>query len=107
VIAVGLGGIYTEIFNDLVLCVAPVSVEKARLMIERLKGHEILRGARGSVLRDISALAQLVSDVSWLLFRFRGIEELDLNPVFLFEHGCTAGDARLIPTDGRTHQRSN
>ncbi|MCK5827475.1 acetate--CoA ligase family protein, partial [Candidatus Bipolaricaulota bacterium] len=107
VIAVGLGGIYTEIFNDLVLRVAPVSKDEARHMIEALKGIEILKGARGSTLRDIPALAQLVSDVSWLPFRSHGIEELDLNPVFLFEHGCVAGDARLISTRGSTHQRSD
>lgn len=107
VIAVGLGGIYTEIFKDLVLRVAPVSVDEARQMIEALKGIKILKGARGSVLRDISALARLVSDVSQLPFRFGGIEELDLNPVFLFERGCAAGDARLIPTNGRITQRRN
>ena len=107
VIAVGMGGIYTEIFNDLVLRVAPVSADDALAMIENLKGRELLSGARGSSLRDSRALAQLVSDVSWLPFRFSGIGELDLNPVFLFEHGCAAGDARLIPTRDSTHQRSD
>ena len=107
VIAVGLGGIYTEILRDLVLRVAPVSVDEAQQMIGQLKGGEILRGTRGNTPRDILALAQLVSDVSWLPFRFSGIEELDLNPVFLFEHGCAAGDARLIPTSDSTHQRSD
>jgi len=107
VIAVGLGGIYTEIFKDLVLRVAPVSVDEARQMVEQLKGREILRGARGSRCRDRVALAQLVSAVSWLPFRYGGIEELDLNPVFLFEQGCAAGDARVIPTQDSRHQRSD
>jgi len=103
VIAVGLGGIYTEIFKDLALRIAPVSIDEAHRMIESLNGIEILRGARGKVLRDISALAQLVSDISQLPFRFRGIEEVDLNPVFLFERGCAAGDVRLIPASGATY----
>lgn len=103
VIAVGLGGIYTEIFKDLALRIAPVSIDEAHRMIESLNGIEILRGARGKVLRDISALAQLVSDISQLPFRFRGIEEVDLNPVFLFEQGCAAGDVRLIPASGATY----
>jgi len=107
VIAVGLGGIYTEIFKDLELRVAPVSVSEAHRMIESLGGIEILRGARGKVLRDVPALAQLVSDISRLPFRFEGIEELDLNPVFLFERGCAAGDVRLIPIGGATTQRSD
>jgi len=107
VIAVGLGGIYTETFKDVVLRVAPVSVDEAHRMIESLGGIEILRGARGKVLRDVPALAQLVSDVSRLPFRFHGVEELDLNPVFLFERGCAAGDVRLIPISGATTQRSD
>ena len=106
VIAVGLGGIYTEIFKDLELRVAPVSVGEAQQMIEQLNGCDILKGTRGSVHRDIVALAQLVSDVSWLPFRYAGIEELDLNPVFLLKHGCAAGDARVIPTHDSRHQRS-
>jgi len=107
VIAVGLGGIHTEIFKDIVLRVAPISVDEAHRMIESLNGIEILRGARGKLHRDIFALAQLVSDISRLLLLFPGIEELDLNPVFLFERGCAAGDVRLIPTSGGTHQRSD
>ena len=107
VIAVGLGGIHTEIFKDIVLRVAPISVDEAHRMIESLNGIEILRGARGKLHRDIFALAQLVSDISHLPLLFPGIEELDLNPVFLFERGCAAGDVRLIPTSGGTHQRSD
>ena len=107
VIAVGLGGIYTEIFKDLVVRVAPVSVDEAHRMIESLNGIEILRGARCQVLRDIHALAQLASDVSQLPFRFQGIAELDLNPVFLFERGCAAGDVRLIPESRPTAQMSD
>ena len=106
VIAVGLGGIYTEVFSDLALRVAPVSVEEARQMIETLRGIDLLKGARGSVLRDIASLSQLVSDISWLALRFDGIEELDLNPVFLLERGCMAADARLIPSDDVPMQRS-
>ncbi len=105
VIAVGLGGIYTEIFGDLSLQIAPVSPHQAVTMIECLKGVRIFTGARSSISRDLESLAQLVSDVSWLPFRFRGIGELDLNPVFLFEHGCAVGDARLIPAQGKV-QRS-
>ena len=107
VIAVGLGGIYTEILRDLALRVAPVSTDEALQMIESLKGIKILKGARGGVLLDIPALARLVSDVSHLPFRFHGIEELDLNPVFLFEKGCVAGDARLIPANEAPRQRSD
>ena len=42
------------------------------------------------------ALAQAVSKVSQIGLQYPEIEELDLNPVFLFEHGCAAADVRLV-----------
>ncbi len=107
VVAVGLGGIFTEVFRDVVSRIAPVTIEEARRMIEDLRGIGVLRGARGSVLRDLGALAQLVSRVSRLPFEFAGIDELDLNPVFLFERGCVAGDARILLASDRTDGRSD
>ena len=107
VIAVGLGGIFTEMFRDVVLRVAPVKDEEARRMIEELRGIGVLRGARGSVLRDVGALARLVSRISRLPFEFAGLDELDLNPVFLFERGCAAGDARILRVSDRSDGRSD
>ena len=110
VIAVGLGGIFTEIIQDIILRVAPVSEEEARRMIDQLRGVTLLRGARGRVSRDIPSVAQLVARISRLPFEFAGLTELDLNPVFLFKRGCAAGDARIIlasdATDA-TDQRSD
>jgi acetyltransferase len=107
VVAVGLGGVFTEIFRDVVLRVAPVSEEEAQRMIDRLRGVGLLQGARGRVLRDVGALANLVSRISRLPFEFSGLGELDLNPVFLFERGCAAGDARIIPASDCTYGRSD
>ena len=105
VIAVGLGGIHTEIFGDVSLRVTPVSVDEAQQMIESLRGVDLLRGVRGNISRDLAALAQLVSDISRLPHQFEGIEELDLNPVFLLERGCAIGDVRIIPEGGSMDQR--
>jgi acetate---CoA ligase (ADP-forming) len=97
VIAVGLGGIYAEVFRDVSLCVAPVSRNESRQMIEELRSISLLQGARGQRPRDLSALAELVSSLSHLPFRVSGIQSLDLNPVFVLEQGCVLGDVRVIP----------
>jgi acyl-CoA synthetase (NDP forming) len=47
VVAFGLGGIYTEIFHDIVLNIAPVNTAQATRMIHSIKGIKILQGARG------------------------------------------------------------
>jgi acyl-CoA synthetase (NDP forming) len=96
VVAVGLGGIYAESLADVALRVAPIGEAEALDAIESLRGAAVLRGARGEKGRDVRALARLVVKVSALGARFSDLAELDLNPVFLFEHGCTAADARLV-----------
>jgi acyl-CoA synthetase (NDP forming) len=96
VVAVGLGGIYAETLGDVSLRVAPIVTSEARRMIAELRGEPILRGARRRREHDVGALADLVATVSELGARFPDLVELDLNPVFLFEHGCAVADARLI-----------
>jgi len=103
VIAVGLGGIYTELLGDVALRVAPIGRDEAATMIDGLRGAPILRGVRGQAARDLDALADLLARVSELPFRFPEIEELDLNPVFLLEQGAKIGDVRLVRT--QSHNR--
>jgi len=98
VVAVGLGGIYTEVLGDIALRVAPIGEAEALRAIGSLRGASILRGARGRSL-DVRALSRIVSRVSEIGVRFPGIQALDLNPVFLFECGCVAADARILVSD--------
>ena len=102
VIAFGLGGIYTEVLQDVAFRVAPIDQHEARVMIDELRGAAILHGVRGRAPRDLGALAELLADVSELPFRFPEIGELDMNPVFLFEQGLQIGDVRVIPADSPT-----
>ena len=47
VAAVGLGGIYTEIFGDVAVGLAPLDVAEAERMLFSLRGAPLLAGARG------------------------------------------------------------
>jgi acyl-CoA synthetase (NDP forming) len=96
IVAVGLGGIFTETLRDLSLRVAPVSEAEARTMLDELRGGDILAGARGRAPRDRDALVDLISRVSRLPFEYPGIRELDLNPIFCLKRGCAIADARVL-----------
>jgi len=96
VIAVGLGGVYTEILGDLSLRIAPIDHTEAGKMLEEIHAHALLTGVRGEAPRDRAALIDLLVRVSELPFRVDGIAELDLNPVFARETGYWVGDVRLI-----------
>jgi acetyltransferase len=96
VVAFGLGGIYTEIWRDITLRVAPVDRMEAEAMIQEIKYLPLLKGARGQAPRDLDALADVLVTFSQLPFQYPEISEIDLNPVFLFSEGLVVGDVRII-----------
>ncbi len=96
VVAFGLGGIYTEIWRDVALRVAPVTAAEAHEMIRSLRSFPLLAGARGGRRSDLDALAEMLARFSQLPLEFPEVGEIDLNPVFVFEKGLAVGDARVI-----------
>ena len=96
VVAFGLGGIYTEIWHDISLRVAPVDRAEAERMIREIKSLPLLKGIRGQGSRDLDALADVLVTFSQLPFCYPEIGEVDLNPVFLFSKGLVVGDVRVI-----------
>ena len=95
VVAIGLGGIFVEIFKDVVFRVCPISVKDAEDMVLELKGYEILKGARGKKPINFNTLYDTLVKVSRLAITQR-IKELDINPLFCNEKGCFAADVRII-----------
>jgi acyl-CoA synthetase (NDP forming) len=96
VVAFGLGGIYTEVWRDIVLRVAPIGREEAAAMIREIKSLPLLEGVRGQEPCDLDALADVLAQFSQLPFRYPDIGEIDLNPVFMFSEGLAVGDVRVI-----------
>ena len=98
-VMVGLGGITTELFRDVVYRPAPVGVDEAAAMLEELKAVALLKGFRGAAKADIAALSQLIAQVSWLAARLRDqVSEIELNPVLLHAEGqgVTIVDALVV-----------
>jgi acetate---CoA ligase (ADP-forming) len=100
VVMVGLGGIFVEIFGEVVMRVAPITRQDAGEMIESLRGVQILKGTRGEEPSDLEAVIEALLRLSQLLVDFPAIKELDINPLRVFHQadGCRALDARIILT---------
>ena len=98
VVLVGLGGIFVEIFEEVVVRVAPISRSEALEMIESLRGVQILKGARGHKPVDIQAAVEALLRLSQLVMDFPEIKELDINPLRVLQEGggVRALDARII-----------
>jgi acyl-CoA synthetase (NDP forming) len=110
VVLVGIGGIFTEIFRDTAIELAPVDSTTARAMLGRLKGASLLNGYRSQEPLDIVAIADAVSALSRLLSERQDILEIDVNPFIAYPDGAGAVDAlvRLDAGLSRSSQkRSN
>jgi acetyltransferase len=97
-VMLGSGGIYLEVLKDVVFAPTPISVEEAKALIGRLKTAPILQGVRGQAPADVDALAELVSRVAELARAEGNIDQLDLNPVFVYPagEGVVAVDALIV-----------
>ena len=98
-IMVGLGGVTTELFRDVVYRPAPVSAVEAGAMLAELKAAPLLNGFRGAAKADVAALSQLIAQVSVLAAQHASeISEIELNPVLVHPEGqgVTIVDALVV-----------
>ncbi|MGE5248054.1 MAG: acetate--CoA ligase family protein, partial [Verrucomicrobiota bacterium] len=93
----GLGGIFVEVMRDVSFRVAPLSEKDAEEMISEIRGYRALTGLRGRPPADLGAVRSLLLQVSAFLSAHPGIEEMDLNPVIVYERGLVIADARVVP----------
>src|SRR4249920_374959 len=100
VAAVGLGGIYTEIFGDVAVGLAPLDVAEAERMLYSLRGAPLMAGARGRPPCDVRAAAEAAVALSRVAASHPEIAEIEINPLLVTPDGAVALDARVIEIDG-------
>jgi acetate---CoA ligase (ADP-forming) len=99
-VMVGLGGITTELFRDVIYRPAPVNAAEASAMLGELKAAPLLDGFRGAAKADVAALSQLIAQISVLAARYaKEISEIEINPVLVHPEGkgVTIVDALVVP----------
>jgi hypothetical protein len=66
-------------------------------MILETRGSALLRGYRGQPSADIDALADMLARLSLFASdQAEYVDSVDLNPVFVSEHGAVAADALIV-----------
>ena len=98
-VLVGLGGVFTEVFEDVSHRLAPVSEGEADAMLDDLDAADLLAGYRDAPAVDRAAVARVVRAVGDLLAERDEVAEVDLNPVLATDAGATALDALVVLTD--------
>jgi acetyl coenzyme A synthetase (ADP forming)-like protein len=100
IVAFGTGGVELELWNDVVLRLAPIGLEEARRMLDSIRGRALLDGFRGAPRADRDALVDAIQRVSRLMEDVPEVLELDLNPLVALPpgQGVVAVDARVRVT---------
>jgi acyl-CoA synthetase (NDP forming) len=92
----GVGGIFTELYKDVTFRVIPLQKFDAEDMVGEIKGKALLEGFRGMkankklVIDLINKVGKIGEDL------IDNIDEMDLNPVFVYENDICVVDAKLI-----------
>jgi acyl-CoA synthetase (NDP forming) len=95
-VLVGLGGIMTEILDDVAIRLAPLEAGAAASMLDELRGARLLLGARGRPPVDREALVTMLVALSRLGVERPDVLEVDLNPVIASPTGALAVDALVV-----------
>ena len=98
VILFGIGGIFVEALNDVIIKVAPITGREAGEMIDGVRGSALLKGFRGGLKADLDALKECLVRVSRLLYEHPEIQKLDINPLVVQREGqgCQVVDAKIF-----------
>jgi acyl-CoA synthetase (NDP forming) len=100
VVLAGLGGVFTEVYEDTSHRIAPIDHEEARTALDELTAARLLAGYRGREAADLDALASVVQTVGDLVVDHEDIAEIDVNPVLATGDGAVALDALVVLSEG-------
>jgi len=92
----GLGGIFTEILEDIAFRKAPLDRSQALEMMHEIRGRKILEGVRGMSPADTELLADMLVGVGRIGLDMEAVAEIDINPVLLSGGRPIAVDALFV-----------
>lgn len=92
----GLGGIFTEILEDVTFRVAPLSRWDAHDMMDDIRAKKILGAFRGKAAVDREKLADILIAVGQIGLDYDAVQEIDINPLKILDGQPVAVDALVV-----------
>ena len=84
ILAVGLGGVWVEVLQDVALRSLPVTEAEVKSMLAGLRGSKLLAGQRGVPAADLDAVATAITRIGdAILCLGPDLEALDVNPLWV------------------------
>jgi hypothetical protein len=99
VLTVGAGGIWVEAFADVAHRVLPLGDEGFDAMLDDLRIARTLTASRGRRAVDRMPIVAALRAVARAVILHPEIEEVEVNPLFVYEEGAEPVDARVVLTE--------
>lgn len=93
--AIGKGGVYTEVYKDIKHVLIPETREKIDLILSETSVSKIIDGYRGKPKLSREKFVDMIMKIQSLLITYPEIESMDINPVMLNEQKAIAVDIKL------------
>lgn len=92
----GLGGVLTEVLEDVVFRIAPLTSWDAKEMIQEIRSRKILGPFRGEDAVDLDALSQTLVALGEIGLQYEEVAEIDINPLKIRQNGKPVSVDALI-----------
>jgi acyl-CoA synthetase (NDP forming) len=97
VIAVGLGGVWVEVLQDVALRPLPIGATEVKRMFAELRGAKLLHGIRGMPAVDLDAVAAVIARIGDAAVALGpDLEALEVNPLWVRGSEVEALDALAV-----------
>ena len=97
VIAVGLGGVWVEVLQDVALRPLPIDGAEVKRMLAELRGAKLLHGVRGMPAADLDAVADVIARIGDAAVALGAdLEALEVNPLWVRGAEVEALDALAV-----------
>jgi 3-hydroxypropionyl-CoA synthetase (ADP-forming) len=97
VIMFGLGGVFTEVLQDVSFRVLPIECDDAQQMIREIQGYAVLKGYRGRPPVSEEMLIQLLMNAARMGEDLAGrLQSADFNPIVVWDDQHRVLDCKLI-----------
>ncbi|MEW6351830.1 MAG: acetate--CoA ligase family protein [Thermodesulfobacteriota bacterium] len=92
----GLGGVFTEVLEDVTFRMAPLTRNDALRMMRDIRAHKILGPIRNMEPVDLDAMAEVIINVGRLGLEHPQVKEIDINPLKIRAGKPVAVDALVV-----------
>ncbi len=90
----GMGGIYTEVINDISVRILPT--DQFEEMIDETKIGKILKGVRGEEPKALRQVVDTLNKVQRIAIDFPEITSIDINPILITKERAVVVDFKIL-----------